>query len=43
MAPEILEGKNYNKSIDWWAMGIMLYELLFAKNPFNLQDEDLSV
>ena len=43
MAPEILEGNNYNKSVDWWAMGIMLYELLFGKNPFNLQDEDLSV
>ena len=38
MAPEILEGQHYNKSVDWWAIGIMLYELIFGCNPFNLLD-----
>jgi serine/threonine protein kinase len=36
MAPEILDGKNYNKSVDIWAIGIILYELLIGANPFNL-------
>ena len=43
MAPEVLNGQQYNKSVDWWAIGIMLYELLFGRNPFNLEDEDQNV
>ena len=35
MAPEQLKEEAYNKSVDWWAVGIMLYELLFGDNPFN--------
>ena len=36
MAPEILKGSSYNKSVDIWSIGIILYELLFGANPFNL-------
>ena len=43
MAPEILEGNSYNKSVDWWAVGIILYELIFGRNPFNLGNEDYSI
>ena len=43
MAPEILDGKQYNKSVDWWAVGIMLYELSIGQNPYNLGDEDMSI
>ena len=42
MAPELFSGGKYDKSIDWWAIGIMLYELLYGNNPFNKDDEDLS-
>jgi len=41
MAPEQLNEQYYNKSIDWWAVGIMLFELLFGVNPFDTEDEDL--
>lgn len=34
MAPEILENAGHNKNCDWWALGVMLYELLFGVNPF---------
>jgi serine/threonine protein kinase len=34
MAPEILNDKTYNDSIDIWAIGIILYELLFGNHPF---------
>jgi serine/threonine protein kinase len=43
MAPEQLNGEKYTKSVDWWAIGIMLYELLFGYNPFNKEDEDLNM
>ena len=36
-APEILQGKKYNKAVDWWAFGIMAYEVSFPSIiPFNL-------
>ena len=28
MAPEILKGDNYNFSAEWWAVGIVIYEML---------------
>ena len=28
-APEILQGKEYNKAVDWWAFGIMAFEVRF--------------
>ncbi|KAI9251601.1 kinase-like domain-containing protein [Sporodiniella umbellata] len=35
MAPEILSGQPYTTSVDWWSLGIVLYELLFGKRPFE--------
>ena len=43
MAPEQLSGEDYTYSIDWWAVGIMIYELLFGVNPFNLKEEDFNI
>ncbi len=34
MAPEILSRKGYNFQVDWWALGVVLYELLIGINPF---------
>ncbi|KNE66793.1 AGC/AKT protein kinase [Allomyces macrogynus ATCC 38327] len=35
LAPEILEEENYGKSVDWWACGIVLYEMLVGRPPFG--------
>ena len=40
MSPEQLSGENYDKSIDWWAIGIMLYELLYGSNPYSNKSDD---
>ena len=36
MAPEMLARSRagYDKSIDWWAVGILLYEMLTGATPF---------
>eukprot|EP00002_Diphylleia_rotans_P023632 TRINITY_DN4649_c0_g1_i8.p1 TRINITY_DN4649_c0_g1~~TRINITY_DN4649_c0_g1_i8.p1 ORF type:complete len:670 (+),score=121.29 TRINITY_DN4649_c0_g1_i8:59-2068(+) len=33
-APEILLGHDYDYAVDWWAVGILAYELMTGKAPF---------
>ena len=34
MAPEALDGEGYDKAADWWALGIIIFEMLYGKPPF---------
>lgn len=34
MAPEILTQGGYDKTVDWWALGILIYEMLHGVPPF---------
>ena len=40
MAPEILNNEEYNKGIDIWALGILLYELCHGYSPFNNENNN---
>jgi len=35
VAPEIIKGEHYTQSVDLWALGVVLYLLLFCKYPFT--------
>lgn len=35
MAPEVLNRRGYSCQIDWWSLGVVLYELLFGRRPFR--------
>lgn len=41
MAPEIVLERAYDRSVDWWAFGVLLYELLVGKAPFYGKNEAL--
>ena len=40
MAPEILKEQAYTKAVDWWAFGVLLYQMLLCQSPFSGDDED---
>ncbi|KAG0235316.1 kinase-like domain-containing protein [Mortierella sp. GBAus27b] len=41
MAPEVLLRKGYLQSVDWWSLGVVMFELLFGKRPFRGKSNDM--
>ncbi|KAJ1971095.1 hypothetical protein H4R35_005469 [Dimargaris xerosporica] len=35
MAPEVLDEEPYDQSVDWWSLGILLYDMLTGSPPFK--------
>ncbi|XP_072035800.1 protein kinase C iota type-like isoform X2 [Amphiura filiformis] len=36
IAPEILRGEDYDYSVDWWALGVLMFEMLAGRSPFDI-------
>lgn len=34
LAPELLLGQGYSKVVDWWTLGVLLYEMMTGLPPF---------
>jgi serine/threonine protein kinase len=38
LAPEMIEGRPYDKGVDWWGLGVLLWEFLTGLPPFYAQN-----
>ncbi|XP_064611254.1 protein kinase C iota type-like isoform X1 [Liolophura sinensis] len=36
IAPEMLRGEDYDFSVDWWALGVLMFEMLAGRSPFDV-------
>ncbi|KAA1067152.1 hypothetical protein PGT21_013088 [Puccinia graminis f. sp. tritici] len=39
MAPEMIRGEDFGPSIDWWALGVIMYLSVFACYPFDVASD----
>lgn len=48
LAPEIIQSKGHGKAVDWWALGVLMFEMLagyppfFDENPFGIYQKVLA-
>jgi len=48
LAPEIIQSKGHGKAVDWWALGVLIFEMLagyppfFDDNPFGVYEKILA-
>lgn len=42
MPPEMLKGEKYDSCVDYFSLGVTLFEFLAAKNPFRNRGEKVS-
>jgi len=38
LAPEIVTGQGHGKGVDWWTLGVLIYEMLASVSPFYASD-----
>lgn len=37
---QILQELEYGPSVDWWALGVLMYEMMAGQPPFEADNED---
>ncbi|XP_039479027.1 serine/threonine-protein kinase N isoform X13 [Drosophila santomea] len=40
LAPEVLTETSYTRAVDWWGLGVLIFEMLVGESPFPGDDEE---
>lgn len=40
MSPEMVTGEGHNHAVDYWALGVLIYEMMVGNPPFAAKKED---
>ena len=43
LAPEIVSGEGHGSAVDWWMLGIFMFELFYGVTPFRGIDDELTL
>lgn len=43
LAPEIVSGEGHGSAVDWWTLGIFIFELMYGVTPFRGVDNELTL
>ncbi|KAD5961901.1 hypothetical protein R6Q59_014566 [Mikania micrantha] len=43
LAPEVVSGEGHGNAVDWWTLGIFLYELFYGVTPFRGNDNEFTL
>lgn len=41
LAPEVLEDNDYGRAVDWWGVGVVMYEMMCGRLPFYSRDHEV--
>ncbi|XP_061355057.1 serine/threonine-protein kinase D6PKL2-like [Gastrolobium bilobum] len=43
LAPEIVSGEGHGSAVDWWTLGVFIFELFYGITPFRGMDHELTL
>ncbi|PKU72985.1 protein kinase PINOID 2 [Dendrobium catenatum] len=43
LAPEVISGIGHGGAVDWWTLGVFLYEMIYGKTPFKGENNEKTI